>query len=155
MIGRKSALGLGVAGTSVFLTVLLGGCHGTRPETLGATGGRLVPCPESPNCVSSYSDDPDHEIAPLAFEGDPSDALARLVQIIQGIDRAEVVTSTDRYIHAEFESRWMGFVDDVEFFVDDQDHVIHVKSASRLGHSDLGVNRERVETLRALLQGEV
>lgn len=125
---------------------------GTRPNTLGVRSAQLAPCPKTPNCVSSQSADPDHYIDPFAYDGDPSAALSRLEQLVQRTERTQVIAQTDRYLYTQFTSRWMGFVDDVEFFVDDAGE-IEVRSASRLGESDLGVNRQRIETLRSQFQG--
>jgi len=135
------------------LGLVLAACGGTRPATLGpTTAGRLAPCPESPNCVSSYDTDEEHGIAPLAFSGDAARAWARLQAAVADESRVEVVTQTERYLHAEFTSFLFRFVDDVEFLLDEQAGVIHCRSASRVGRSDLGVNRRRIERLRAALR---
>ncbi|MDY6781697.1 MAG: DUF1499 domain-containing protein [Cyanobacteriota bacterium] len=126
---------------------------GTRPATLGVRAGQLAPCPNTPNCVSSQSDDIDHYIDPLADNGQASAPLSRLEQIVNETKRAKVIARADNYLYAQFTSRWMGFVDDVEFFEDDAGE-IEVRSASRLGESDLGVNRSRIETLRSQFQGQ-
>ncbi len=125
---------------------------GDRP-TLGVTDGLLAPCPTSPNCVSSQSRDGKHRIEPLDLVGTPAETLAQLQAIIADLPRAEVVEATDTYLYAEFTSALMGFVDDVEFYLDPAAKVIQVRSASRLGESDLGVNRKRVETIRKKLNG--
>lgn len=122
-----------------------------RPGGLGVTGGRLRPCPESPNCVCSQDADEEHAIAPLQFEGDGAAEWERLRQAIRNTPRAVIVTETPDYIHAEFTSLIFRFVDDVELFRAPADGVIHVRSASRVGYSDLGVNRQRVEQLRQAL----
>ncbi len=128
--------------------VLLIGCSGTRPAGLGARDGKLLPCTSSPNCVSSQAPDEKHRIAPLHYTGPAADAMRRLETIVLGMPRTSVVTLTDTYLHAEFTSFIFRFVDDVEFLADDTAKVIHVRSASRIGHSDLGVNRKRVELIR-------
>ncbi len=124
---------------------------GTRPTDLGETDGKLAACSESPNCVSSQAPEADaeHYIAPIAYSGTAADAIAALKSAIEMTERTTLVNATDRYLYAEYASALMGFVDDVEFVVDDAAKVIHVRSASRLGKSDLGVNRTRVEALRA------
>jgi len=127
------------------------GCTGTRPLNLGAKEGKLAPCPETPNCVSSQSGDQEHAIEPLHFVGNPKAAMAQLKSIIWNTPRTEIVTETDTYIHAEFTSLIFRFVDDVEFLLDDTAGFIHVRSASRLGSSDLGVNRKRIESIRSEL----
>jgi uncharacterized protein (DUF1499 family) len=122
---------------------------GQRPSNLGVKDGRLSPCPKSPNCVVSQGqEDAEHAIAPLQYTNDRSTAMARLVELIQAMPRAEIIQQTDDYLYAEFTSQLMGFVDDVEFYFPPSDSVIHMRSASRLGESDLGVNRQRIEAIR-------
>jgi uncharacterized protein (DUF1499 family) len=116
---------------------------GDRPSNLGVTNGQLAACPATPNCVSSQSNDPSHQIAPLA--GD----LAAIKAIIAALPGSEIITDQANYLYVEFTSKLMGFVDDVEFAVIGDR--IEVRSASRLGESDLGVNAKRVEAIRNLL----
>lgn len=125
---------------------------GKRPNNLGVRDGKLAPCPSSPNCVSSQSEDAGHKIEPLTYKSTPQVALAQLKQAIQSLPRTKIITETPNYLYAEFTSAIMGFVDDVEFYLDEDAKVIHLRSASRLGQSDLGVNRKRIETIRAKLQ---
>ncbi len=128
--------------------VSLAGCSGGRPPSApGMTGGRLAPCPDSPNCVSSEAVD-ERRVEPLRYSGGGAEARARLLEVLSGMERARVVQSTDDYLHAEFRSAVFGFVDDVEFYFSPPG-TIQVRSASRTGYYDFGVNRERVETLRA------
>jgi len=135
--------------TMVVMTCMLViGCTGVRPANLGVKDGKLAPCPSSPNCVSSQSMDKAHAIEPLSFIGSVAGAHAALRTIILGMKRSNIITDTDNYIHAEFTSAIFRFVDDVEFWFDENAKVIHVRSASRIGHSDLGVNRERVDEVR-------
>jgi uncharacterized protein (DUF1499 family) len=122
---------------------------GDRPTNLGIASGGLVSCPSSPNCVNSTSPDLAHKIDPLPLKGTPKAAIATLKEIIQAEPRTKIVTETDNYLYAEFTSALMGFVDDVEFYVDMPKNEIQVRSASRLGESDLGVNRKRIETIRS------
>ena len=133
------------------LGLLLAGCTGTRPIDLGVRDGKLAPCPASPNCVSSQSSDREHGIAPLRYTGSPGDTMDRLKKIIIGMKRSRIITETGPYIHAEFTSALFRFVDDVEFLVDEHESVIHVRSSSRIGSSDLGVNRKRIEGIRAAM----
>lgn len=122
---------------------------GKRPE-LGVQDGRLQPCPSSPNCVCSYEspDDTQHYIEPLPLSGSPEESLAKLRRLLEDRSDAKIIEQTDRYVRVEFTSRLFRFVDDVEFLIDESAGVIHVRSASRLGHSDLGANRKRLESLR-------
>ena len=120
-----------------------------RPANLGVKDGRLAPCRRTPNCVSSQADstDAEHYIAPIAFRGDAMSAIRKAVAAMQ---RATVVSEAQNYLYAEFRSKLLGYVDDVEFFFDG--NAIQVRSASRLGRRDFGVNRKRVEKLRSLIQ---
>ncbi|MDZ8259090.1 DUF1499 domain-containing protein [Nostoc sp. ChiQUE01b] len=122
---------------------------GKRPNNLGINNGKLASCPNSPNCVSSQSTDASHQIAPLTFASTPEEAITNLKQIIESLPRTKIITDNKDYLYAEFKSALLGFVDDVEFYLDRNTNVIHVRSASRLGQSDLGVNRQRIETIRA------
>ena len=108
----------------------------------------IKPCPKTPNCVSSVDTDRGHFVHPLRFAGPAKDAQYRLRNIINKFKGARVVTFEENYIRAEFVSAIFRFVDDVEFYLDDRKKIIHVKSASRVGYSDLGVNRRRVEDIR-------
>ena len=127
---------------------------GTRPDNLGVRDGHLAPPKRTPNNVNSQIDsnaDAAHYIEPLRYRGDAGKAWAKLRQVIDGMPRVHVVKSESNYLYAEFTTRLMGFVDDAEFYLDEKAGVIHVRSASRLGHGDHGVNRERIETIRARL----
>ena len=139
-----------VPGSWLFLlpVLLLAGCHFARAAAPGVRDAKLAPCPSSPNCVSSQADDELHRVAPLTYVGTGADAMARLAATLRALPRATLVTAGESYLHAEFRSAVFGFVDDVEFLLDDAAKVIHVRSASRVGRSDLGVNRRRVESLR-------
>ena len=122
---------------------------GTRPTNIGVAGGKLLACPNSPNCVSSRDTDAEHKIAPLTYTGDPVKAMADLKAVISSMPRTKIVTTEGNYLYAEFTSALMGYVDDVEFYLNVDKGIIEVRSASRLGESDLGVNRDRVEAIRA------
>lgn len=125
---------------------------GTPPTNIGVNSGKLAPCPNTPNCVSSYSQDAVHKIAPLVYNSTSEEAIENLKKIIQSQPRTKIIAETDNYIYAEFSTPLMGFVDDVEFYLIPEAKIIQVRSASRLGESDLGVNRDRIETIRAELQ---
>ena len=121
--------------------------------SIGMTQGKLTPCPDSPNCISSQSSDPAHFVEPLTFQDSPTDAKTRLVTVIESMPRSRIISNTGDYIHAEFTSLIFRFVDDVEFLFDEKKKVIHIRSASRIGYSDLGVNRKRIEALRKRFEG--
>lgn len=140
-----------VFGVGVFLTITGCGSRGTLP--LGVHDGKLSGCPDSPNCVSTESTDDKHSIAPLTFVSPPGDALDCLKRIITSMKRTKIVTTEGSYIRAEFRTL-LGFVDDLEFFADERTRTIQMRSASRVGYSDLGVNRRRVEEIRARFERE-
>jgi uncharacterized protein (DUF1499 family) len=125
---------------------------GKRPTNLGVQNGSLAPCPNTPNCVNSQSTNPISQIEPLTYNSTGTQAIADLKTVIHNLERTTIVTENSNYLHAEFKSALMGYVDDVEFYLDEAQQAIHVRSASRLGKSDLGVNRKRIETIRAKLQ---
>lgn len=125
---------------------------GKRPNNLGVRDGKLAQCPNTPNCVSSQSSDTEHSIEALTYNSTPAEAIADLKTVIQGMKKTKIITESKNYLYVEFTSAIMGFVDDVEFYVDEAAKVIHVRSASRLGQSDLGVNRKRIETIRTKLK---
>lgn len=118
-----------------------------RPANLGARDGRLAPCKRTPNCVSSQADpaDREHYIAPLAFAG----TLGELRRAIEALPRVTVIRESADYLYAEFRTPLLRYVDDVEFVKSGS--TLHVRSASRLGRRDFGVNRRRVEQIRLLL----
>lgn len=128
--------------------IALLGCSVAPPPDLGVSDGRLAPCPDRPNCVSSQSADPRHAIEPFRIRKSPKAAMIDLRTVIEGMEGARVVAVFEKYLHAEFRSALLRFVDDVEFVVDEARGVIHVRSASRLGYSDFGVNRKRLESIR-------
>ena len=119
-----------------------------RPLNLGISEGRLAPCPDLPNCVCSQSGGTRSAVAPLGISGDAAKAFQRLERIVAALPRTHIVTRTEDYLHAECRTPVLRFVDDLEFLLDGEADVIHVRSASRVGYSDLGVNRRRVETIR-------
>ena len=124
-----------------------------RPATLGVQEGRLAPCPNSPNCVSTQSGQGEQMMEPLVWEGSAKEALDRFEGIIRSLPRTKIVTRSDNYLHAEFRTAWLGFIDDVEILVSTDQKRIDFRSASRVGYSDLGVNRKRMLNLVARFQG--
>lgn len=123
---------------------------GSRPANLGFVGGKFAPPSWKPNCVSSTVEKNDkHYIEPLAFSSSSTDAWNKLVGLVKNSQRTTVVTEKRDYLYAEFKSAGLGYVDDVEFALDANANLIHVRSASRLGIRDFDVNRKRIETIRA------
>ena len=127
---------------------------GRRPLNLGARDGRLAPPKRTPNCVSSQADpaDAEHYVAPIAFKGTPAEAMSAAKRAIGSMERSQVVREDKGYIYAEYASKLLGYVDDLELLFDEKAGVFHVRSASRLGRKDFGVNRKRVEALRGLIR---
>ncbi len=130
-----------------FVLILTMGCSASETG-LGETG--LRPCPARPNCVLSTGGDADHLIAPILYRTDRNSARQRIRRIVSGMARTRIITDQPDYLHVEFRSRIMGFVDDVEFWLPEKEKTIHVRSAARVGYSDLGVNRARIEEIRVL-----
>ncbi|HEX9390208.1 MAG TPA: DUF1499 domain-containing protein [Usitatibacteraceae bacterium] len=128
---------------------------GSRPDGLGFNNGQFKAPPWKPNCVSSTVDKSDtkHYIAPLAFSGDAASAWLKLVGTVKAQPNTAVIKEQPDYLYAEFKSAGLGFVDDVEFALDAKAGVVQVRSASRLGIRDFGVNRKRIENLRAQFRG--
>ena len=126
---------------------------GTPPTNIGVTNGKLADCAATPNCVNSQApaSDSQHAIAPLAMSGELATTIANLKQVIQAMPDTNIIKETNNYLYVEFTSKLMRFVDDVEFYLDNDTKMIQVRSASRLGESDLGVNRQRIEAIRAKL----
>jgi uncharacterized protein (DUF1499 family) len=123
---------------------------GGRPSTLGVKDDKLSGPKKTPNSVVSEGVEATHPayVAPINFTGDPRAALAKLGSVLQALDRVTIIKVEERYLHAEFRSKTLGYVDDFEARVDAAASVIHVRSASRLGYGDKGFNRARVEVIR-------
>ena len=119
-----------------------------KPSNLGVTNGRLADCPSSPNCVSTQAGDAEHRMEPIPFTGSSDEAMQRIKTLVAEMPRTKIVTVADNYLHVEFRSAFFRFVDDVEFRVDSETQIIHFRSASRVGDSDFGVNRDRMEQIR-------
>lgn len=112
-----------------------------------------TPCPATPNCVSSAAAaDQDHFVEPLHYRDTREEARRRLLTILRTMPRTRIVTDEARYVHAECTSLVFRFIDDVECWFDEREPIIHVRSASRVGYADFGVNRRRVEHIRTQFQ---
>ncbi len=136
-------------GLVLLLAFLLSGCAATGTDNMTDT---LKPCPASPNCVCSDDDGMVHNIAPLKVSEDMATTWQTLVEVLQQDKQFTVITNdTNRYLRGEARTSILRFVDDVEFQARPDEGVIAVRSASRLGFSDLGANRRRIESLRARL----
>jgi len=138
----------------LFILTRLGVFSGKRPENLGVKAGRLAACPESPNCVSTQATDAEHGIDVLPLTTSADVARARMRTLIEGMPRTRIITDEGDYLYVEFRTGVMMFGDDVEFFFDEVGGVIHFRSASRLGYSDMGLNRRRMEEIRKAFLSE-
>ncbi len=140
------------------LTLSAGRTNNAGPSALvppkAATAMTLKPCPKSPNCVSTQSTDPKKQRDPIAFIGSAEDAKAKLKRVIGEMARTELQQEEGNYLHYTFKTWPIPYIDDVEFIVDAEEKVIHYRSASRVGHSDLGVNGRRMAKVVAAFRGE-
>ena len=151
-IGVTVKLSLGLV-----VLIALSGCasiSSPAQSSFDPATGQFAPCPDSPNCVSTAASDEEHAIEPYAFDGSVADAKARMVAIVNEMPRSTIVDETENYLHVEFRSRIFRFVDDVEFFFDEADSLVQFRSAARTGYSDMGVNRKRMEEIRAGFEAE-
>ncbi|MBA3581607.1 MAG: DUF1499 domain-containing protein [Gammaproteobacteria bacterium] len=151
---------------------LLNACSGEPPKNIGVRDGLLAACPDTPNCVQSQTKELPSYIEPLvvAVNADiniagadtavadataGAAAITQIASIINSLPRTKIINQTEHYLRAEFTSRLMRYVDDVEFYFDAKKGVLQVRSASRMGHSDMGVNRERIEHIRDLYKAKI
>jgi uncharacterized protein (DUF1499 family) len=149
---------LAVAVVALLLAARFGAFAGRMPDNLGVRDGKLKPPSRTPNSVSSqaelWPDAPQKEyarIAPLPLAGDAKATIARIAAVVLDLPGARIVERREDYLYAQFTTPLMRYVDDVEFWVDPAAGVVQVRSASRLGSKDFGVNRARVESIRARL----
>lgn len=154
ILGVSALLAL-LAALLVFLAGQMGLLSGTPPQDLGVHKGRLKPPALTPNSVSSqamlYPEHPQRayaDVRPIAYTGDPRLAMTRLIAMLEQTPGCVLVTREPAYLYTQCSTRRLKFTDDVEFLLDPAASVIHVRSASRLGSGDMGINRSRVEDLR-------
>ncbi len=117
------------------------------------TDQAFPPCPDTPNCVSSMEPGTRHYVEPLRYQGPMEGAKKRLLEVINGFGRTQVLEDNGPYLRATFTTFLFRFTDDVEFLIDDGKKLIHMRSASRVGYSDLGTNRRRCEAIRKGFNG--
>ncbi len=120
-------------------------------KPVGIVDGKFYPCPNTPNCVSTQATDAKHKISPISYSGAMSEAKEKIIKIVNSLKRTKIITNTENYIHAEVRTATFKFVDDVEFFFDDSEKIVQFRSRARSGHSDMGVNRKRMEKIREML----
>ncbi len=149
LLGAAALLaGAGFVGARALVQLLT-----PRPENLGVREGRLAPCPSYPACVSSQAppEDEAHHIAPITYTGSLEEARARIIAILEGLERTTIITVSDNYVYAESVTAGLRYTDDVEFYFDNDRKIIHVRSSARVPYYDFEVNRQRVERIRAAL----
>lgn len=122
------------------------------PANLGVVGGKLASMPKSPNAVSSQSDDPEKKIEPIPFIGDLNESKEKILKALLAYGNMKIVTDDNNYIHAVNTTGKMKYHDDLEFYFDEKLELIHFRSASRIGYSDMGLNRKRYDSLLELLK---
>jgi len=125
------------------------GCSAPRPDNLGLKNNLLLSCPKSPNCVLSQASDAKHKIKPIYYTTSVEAAKEKLIKVIQSMDGTRIIKQDEVYWHVEFTTRWLRFIDDVEFYFPESEALIHLRSASRSGYWDLGVNRKRTKEIRS------
>lgn len=127
---------------------ILSSCSDEKLPLVGIRESRLTPCPDSPNCVSSQGSDRAYTVEPLTYDSEAEKIIADLKAVVGSMKGATIVSKSAVYLHVEFQSDVFRFIDDVEFMVDDMAKVVHVRSASRVGYYDFGINRKRLEKIR-------
>jgi uncharacterized protein (DUF1499 family) len=144
----------------VLVAAQLGAFSGRAPSNLGARDGKLKPPSKTPNSVNSQADlwvqhpmQDYSRIVPLAVKGTGPATIAQIRRIAEALPGAKVIEARDDYLYLQFTTRWMKFVDDAEFWFDPANNVVQLRSASRVGRKDFGVNRARIESIRQALVG--
>lgn len=137
---------------TLVILILVTSCSAPRPKNLGLMDSKLHPCPDSPNCVSSFeAPDNEHYWNPIQVISNKERAHKKIIGIISKNKSAKIISKTPNYIHAEYTSSVFKFIDDVEFYFG-IDKLVHFRSASRTGKSDFGVNKKRIEEIRFKFQ---
>ena len=131
----------------------LTGCQKTVTGETGLKDGRLLPCPDKPNCVCTQDPAERHRIEPIRYDVTQEEARERLLRVVRHMSQSTLVKADPDYIHVEFRSAFFEFVDDVEFLFDDAAKLIHFRSAARTGYYDFKVNRNRMEDIRKRFTG--
>lgn len=124
------------------------------PSGLGLTDGKLAEVPKSPNGVSTQTEVKEKKVEALPFIGTLEDSRKRVLEAMTNYGKYHVVAKRDQYLHVVFKTGTMQYKDDAEFYFDTEEELIHFRSASRVGHSDMGLNKERYEAIRRLYLSE-
>lgn len=138
----RSAIGV------LMIMGLLSGCAGQPPEKRGLEDGNLLACPNTPNCVSTAKRPSERYISPFEYSRKREEAIAIMVEIVKELGNTKIREEKNGYLWVECSSKIFGFVDDLEIYFPPEKKVVYIRSASRLGYSDLGVNRKRLENIR-------
>ena len=155
LFGKLSFL-IVIIGSLVFFFLLFSASYLNQTDVnlnVGLKNRFLSPCPETPNCVSSQEKNSQNSIKPITYEDSLRQAKDRISLVINSMRGTRIITKDDLYLHVEFTTQLLRFIDDVEFYFDESQSLIHVRSASRQGYWDLGVNRRRVEFIRSKFEG--
>ena len=125
----------------------------TKPDDLGLRNGKLKACPDTPNCVSSFADNTDetHYISPLAYKLPLTEAITKIKDSVSQMPGMTVIKSEENYLYFEAKTRIFRYIDDLEIYLNEEQKLIHFRSASRIGQSDFGANRKRVEAIKEQL----
>lgn len=137
---------------TIVVTAAVTGCAGSQTADKMKPNERFAPCPDTPNCISSEAQDPRHAVAPMQLAGNSEREWDEIRAVVAALPRSRILGATECYLHATLKSRLFGFIDDLELKLDPQTKMIGIRSASRSGSYDLGVNRRRVENLRKQLK---
>lgn len=137
-------------GFIAFMVILLSGCSGKVPEKRGVHQGNLLPCSSKPNCVSTAPGDTKHFISPIEYTSSREQAIDEVENFLQKQEKFRIKENDAGYFWVECSSSLFGFVDDLEIYFPADTKRVFIRSASRLGYSDLGVNRKRVEQIRTV-----
>ena len=140
------------AGIIILIVVWAAHKNNAIPANMGVNEGVLAPLPDSPNAVSSQTDQPEKRVEPLPFFGDLEQTRARIKLVVVEFGKAQILTEKPDYLHVVFTVPIIPFKDDVEFYFSEKDKQVHYRSASRVGYSDLGVNRERYMRIKSLYE---
>ena len=137
---------------TLLILLLVGASYATMSYAMNEEKRKLLPCPASPNCVSTLTEDEAHTISPIAYSGSMEQTKQRLLDVLNSLPRINILANDMNYLQVTQTSLIFRFVDDVEFVFDDEQKLVHFRSASRTGYSDFGVNRKRMEKIRALMR---
>jgi uncharacterized protein (DUF1499 family) len=157
-IAMHLVIWIALAVVALLLAARVGVFSGKAPTNIGVRDGKLKPPATTPNSVTSQADlwpdaprKDEARIAPIALQGDGKATISKVAKVIEDLPGSHIVERRDDYLYAQFTTPLMRFVDDVEFWFDPTAGVVQVRSASRVGRKDFGVNRARIENIRARL----